>query len=144
MEGAPFVGDHSNDDNLLQKGRPLIMRLHSQPLPSAIAWYSSNNRLLCFWGGSFSQNPTPAVKLGSPQKTSAVFSTSSRCEEPNEALSFVSPITRRLCSRAGRFETSRSATGIRCSGLLRSLCARWGAAVQPQSQRISHRMCSQS
>ena len=27
IEGAPFVGDHANDDNLLQKGRPLIMRL---------------------------------------------------------------------------------------------------------------------
>jgi len=23
-----FVGDHANDDNLLQKGRPFIMRLH--------------------------------------------------------------------------------------------------------------------
>ena len=23
IEGAPFVGDHVNDDNLLQKGRPL-------------------------------------------------------------------------------------------------------------------------
>ena len=29
-EGAPFVGDHANDDNLLQKGRPLIMRFHQQ------------------------------------------------------------------------------------------------------------------
>ena len=28
IEGAPFVGDHANDDNLLQKGRPPIMRLH--------------------------------------------------------------------------------------------------------------------
>jgi hypothetical protein len=27
IEGAPFVGDHVNDDNLLQKGRPLRMRL---------------------------------------------------------------------------------------------------------------------
>ena len=25
-ERAPFVGDHVDDDNLLQKGRPLIMR----------------------------------------------------------------------------------------------------------------------
>jgi hypothetical protein len=23
IEGTPFVGDHANDDNLLQKGRPL-------------------------------------------------------------------------------------------------------------------------
>src|SRR4029077_16230472 len=23
IEGAPFVGDHANDDNLLQRGRPL-------------------------------------------------------------------------------------------------------------------------
>jgi len=29
-EGAPFVGDHVDDDNLLQKGHPLIMRLQQQ------------------------------------------------------------------------------------------------------------------
>src|SRR5207245_5532846 len=32
IEGAPFVGDHANDENLLQKVRPLIMRLHSKTL----------------------------------------------------------------------------------------------------------------
>jgi hypothetical protein len=31
IEGAPFVGDHVDDDNLLQKGRPLIMRLRHLP-----------------------------------------------------------------------------------------------------------------
>ena len=30
---APFVGDHANDDNLLQKGRPLIMRFRQPSLP---------------------------------------------------------------------------------------------------------------
>jgi len=30
IQGAPFVGDHVNDDNLLQKGRPLVKRLQQQ------------------------------------------------------------------------------------------------------------------
>jgi hypothetical protein len=38
IEGAPFVGDHANDDNLLQKGRPLIMRLQQLiPIRSLVA-----------------------------------------------------------------------------------------------------------
>jgi len=37
IEGAPFVGDHANVDNLVQKGRSLIMRLH-QLITSVEFW----------------------------------------------------------------------------------------------------------
>jgi hypothetical protein len=69
-DGAPFVGDHVDDDNLLQKGHPLIMRLRQfgdfkgrlgsrvvrkEPVPHKIGKNSAN--LTSDWGTmAFAQN----------------------------------------------------------------------------------------
>jgi hypothetical protein len=58
IEGAPFLGDHANDDNLLQKGRPLIMRLRSSFLCKGNLDFSSNAQIAI---SPYSQPPSSSA-----------------------------------------------------------------------------------